>query len=71
MKLFNFKDYIRSWSVWVLGAVTVAPVLNDQTGIFTTLIPERYQPIAISILGIVGLIARAIKQTSALKTGGK
>lgn len=62
MQLFKFTDYIKSWSVWVLGLVTVTPVLNDQTGLISTLIPEQYQPLALSILGAVGLIVRAIKQ---------
>lgn len=30
MQFFKFKDYIRSWSTWVLGAVPVTPVLSDQ-----------------------------------------
>ena len=61
-KFFNLKDYLRSWSVWVLGLVTVAPVLNDQTGIISALVPADKQDVAISILGAIGLIARAIRQ---------
>lgn len=62
MQFFKFKDYAKSWSTWVLGLVTVTPVLNDETGLITSVIPEKYQPLAISILGAIGLIVRAIKQ---------
>lgn len=62
MQFFKLKDYFKSWSVWVLGLVTVTPVLNDQTGLISTLIPEQYQPLALSVLGAIGLILRAIKQ---------
>lgn len=62
-RFFSLKDYLKSWSVWVLGLVTVAPVLNDQTGIISALVPADKQDVAISILGAIGLIARAIRQT--------
>lgn len=62
MKLFKFKDFIKSWSVWGLGLITVTPMLNDHTGWVSAFIPEKYQPMAISILGAITLIARAIKQ---------
>lgn len=62
MKFFPIKDFFKSWSVWGLSLITVSPVLNDATGIISHIIPERYQPMAISILGAITLIARAIKQ---------
>lgn len=62
MLLFKFKDYIRSWSTWVLGAVTVTPVLSEQFSVISNLVPEHYRPYVITVLGVVGLIARAIKQ---------
>lgn len=62
MQFFKLKDYLKSWSVWGLSLITVAPVLNDQTGILSAVIPEKWQPMAISILGAITLIARAIKQ---------
>lgn len=62
MKFFNFKDLLKSWSVWGLSLITVTPVLNDQTGIISHLIPDAYQPMAVSVLGAITLIARAIKQ---------
>lgn len=62
MQFFKLKDYLRSWSVWVLGSVTVSPILNDQFGIFNYIVPAEYQPMAISLLGAVGLVVRAIKQ---------
>lgn len=66
MKFFKFKDLIQSWSVWVLGVVTVTPVLNDNTTLFT-FIPDEYKPIAITVLGLLGLAVRAVKQVNALK----
>lgn len=62
MKFFKLTDLLKSWSVWGLGLITVTPVLNENTGWITSVIPEKYQPMAISILGAITLIARAIKQ---------
>lgn len=62
MTFFKFKDYIKSWSTWVLSAVTVTPVLEANTGWVSAIIPSNWQPFAISILGAIGLVARAIKQ---------
>lgn len=62
MQFFKLKDYLRSWSVWVLGSITVSPVLNDQFGIFNHIVPTEYQPMAVSLLGALGLVVRAIKQ---------
>lgn len=62
MQFFKIGDYIRSWSTWVLGAVTVTPVLSDQFSVISNLVPEQYRPYVITALGVVGLIARAIKQ---------
>lgn len=62
LEFFKPKDYLKSWSTWVLGLVTVTPVLNDTTGIISSIIPQQYLPMAISILGAIGLIVRAIKQ---------
>lgn len=62
MQFLKFKDYIRYWSTWVLGAVTVTPVLSDQFNVISNLVPEHLRPYVITGLGVVGLIARAIKQ---------
>lgn len=62
MEFFKLKDYLRSWSVWVLGAVTVSPVVNDQFGVFDAVVPQEWKPFAVSLLGAVGLFVRAIKQ---------
>lgn len=64
MQFFKLKDYLKSWSTWVLGLVTVTPVINDTTGIFNMIIPQDHQSTAVSILGAIGLILRAIKQKS-------
>lgn len=62
MQFFKIKDYIRSWSTWVLGAVTVTPVLSEQFSVVNNLVPEQYRPYVITALGVIGLVARSIKQ---------
>nr|QTZ82757.1 MAG: hypothetical protein [Enquatrovirus sp.] len=67
MQFFKLKDLAKSWSVWAASAVTITPVLDVTTPIFN-FIPEQYKPIAITVLGLVTLVTRAIKQ---VKTFGK
>lgn len=62
MQLFKFKDYIKSWSTLVLGAVTVVPVLDANVEVVANFLPENWKPYFITVLGIIGLIARSIKQ---------
>lgn len=62
MQLFKFKDYIRSWSTWVLAGVTVTPVLNANVQAVADLLPEGWKPYFISVLGLVGLAVRIVKQ---------
>lgn len=62
MQLFKFKDYIRSWSTWVLAGVTVTPVLDANVQAIADFLPENWKPYFITGLGILGLIVRAIKQ---------
>lgn len=62
MQLFKAKDYLRSWSTWVLGAVTVAPVLDTHVETLANMLPENWKPYIVTGLGILGLIVRAIKQ---------
>lgn len=64
MKFFKFKDYIKSWSVWALGAVTVTPMLNDNVTWIAELLPEQYKGYFVTALGVIGLIARAVVQPS-------
>lgn len=64
MELLKFKDYIKSWSTWVLGAVTVVPVLNRNVEVVANLLPESWKSYFITALGVIGLIVRAIKQKS-------
>lgn len=66
MQFFRMKDMLRSWSNWVLTAVAVTPVVNETTPIFH-FIPEDYKPLAITVMAIIGLVLRGIKQASALK----
>lgn len=67
MQFFKFKDLAKSWSVWAASAVTITPVLDVTTPIFN-FIPEQYKPFAVTVLGLVTLVARAVKQ---VKTFGK
>lgn len=62
MKMFKFKDLIRSWSVWGLSALTILPILTENTEWVSVVVPEKYQPMALSLLGAITLVARAIKQ---------
>lgn len=62
MKFFNLKEYWSSWSVWVMSAITVTPVLTDNVQSLSSLIPEHYRGWFVTGLGILGLIVRAIKQ---------
>lgn len=62
MQFFKFKDYIRSWSTWILGAVTVTPVLNSTYEPLFAFIPDAWKPYVLSALGVLGLVARSIKQ---------
>lgn len=67
MKFFKLKDLAKSWSVWVLGAVTVTPILNDNVAWLADLVPEQYKGYFITALGVVGLIARAVVQPKLAK----
>lgn len=62
MQLFHWKDLCRSWSVWGLSVITLLPMLAENTSWVSAVVPEKYQPMALSILGAITLLARAIKQ---------
>lgn len=62
MQLFKFKDYIRFWSTWVLGAVTVTPILDANVEMVADFLPEHWKPYFVTALGAIGLVARLIKQ---------
>lgn len=62
MKFFNFKDYAKSWSTWVLASVTVTPVLDANVQAIADFLPDNWKPYFITGLGILGLVVRAIKQ---------
>lgn len=62
MKFFKLKDLLHSWSVWGLSAITVLPILTENTEWVSAVVPPKYQPMAISILGAATLLARAIRQ---------
>lgn len=58
MKFFKLKDYLNSWSVWVLTLLTVLPQINEQLQVVTDNTTATYT----SVLALIGLIVRAIKQ---------
>lgn len=62
MTFFKAKDYLKSWSTWVLAGVTVTPVLDANVEAFANFLPESWKPYFITGLGILGLIVRSIKQ---------
>ena len=58
MQFFKLKDYLKSWSVWVLGLLAVLPQINEQLQIVADNATSTYT----SILALIGLFVRAIKQ---------
>ena len=62
MQFFKLKDLLKSWSVWGLGLLTSAPVIDHFTGLISAVVPAEYQAVAVSVISAVTLIARAIKQ---------
>lgn len=62
MQFFKLKDLLKSWSVWGLGLLTSAPVIDHFTGLISAVVPAEYQAVAVSVVSAVTLIARAIKQ---------
>lgn len=61
MNFYKVKDLAKSWSVWAASAVAVTPVLDMSTGLFS-FIPEKYKPLAVTALGALTIVLRAIKQ---------
>lgn len=62
MQFFKFKDLAKSWSFQLASLVTVVPVINEASPLFS-FIPDQYKPWAITILGAAVMLARAVKQT--------
>lgn len=62
MQFFNFKDYAKSWSTWVLAGVTVTPILDANVQAIADFLPASWKPYFVTALGVVGLIVRVIKQ---------
>lgn len=62
MQFLKFKDYVRSWSTWVLAGVAVTPVLDANVQVVADLLPENWKPYFVTALGVVGLVVRVIKQ---------
>lgn len=62
MQFFKLKDLLKSWSVWGLGLLTSALVIDHFTGLISAVVPAEYQAVAVSVVSAVTLIARAIKQ---------
>lgn len=67
MEFYKAKDAIRSWSNWVLAGVAVTPILNANVEAVANLLPENWKPYFITLLGVVGLVVRQIKQKPAGK----
>lgn len=63
MKFFNVKDLAKSWSIWSASAVAITPVVDMSTGLFS-FIPEQYKPLAVTALGLLTIVLRAIKQVN-------
>lgn len=63
MKFFNIKDLAKSWSIWSASAVAIVPMVDMSTGLFS-FIPEQYKPLAVTALGLLTIVLRAIKQVN-------
>lgn len=61
MTLFSAKDYIKSWSVWALGALG-GFASADFAGLVEPFVPEHLKPVVYAGLSFLGLLVRAIKQ---------
>lgn len=61
MKFFKFSDYIKSWSVWVLGALG-GFATADFSGVVEAVVPDQYKPVVYAGFSFLGLLVRAIKQ---------
>lgn len=64
MTLFKFKDYVKSWSVWAMGAIGGFATLDFSSTYLDSIMPEQYKPIVYAGLSFLGLVVRAIKQKS-------
>lgn len=62
MQFFKLKDYLRSWSTWILAGVTVTPILDANVQAIADILPATWKPYFVTALGVVGLILRSIKQ---------
>lgn len=58
MQFFKLMDYLKSWSVWVLALLAVLPQLNEQLQLISHNATATYT----SVLALIGLLVRAIKQ---------
>lgn len=63
-KFFTFEQYIKSWSVWGIALMTVISGLSDHITAIANVLPDNVRHIVLTVLGVVTLIARAIKQPS-------
>ena len=70
MNFYKVKDLAKSWSVWAASAVAVTPVLDMSTGLFS-FIPEKYKPLAVTALGALTIVLRAIKQVHTVFSTGE
>lgn len=63
MKLVNnAKQFYKMWSVWAFAAISVIPLIEENWGYFSEIIPGEYHAYVVASFGIVGIILRVIKQ---------
>lgn len=62
MKLFAFKDVLKSWSIWAFGAIGGLATVDLSTTWIDGVIPEAYKPAAYAVLAAIGIVVRTIKQ---------
>lgn len=58
MKFFKLIDLLKSWSMWVFGLIAILPQVADQL----QLLGQQGNATLTTILAIVGILARSVKQ---------
>lgn len=62
LEFFKAKDYLKSWSVWAMGAIGGFATLDFSSTYLDSIVPEQYKPVVYGALTAIGLVARSIKQ---------
>lgn len=64
MWIKNADKWYKLWSVWAMVIITVYPWLVENWALFGEYVPEQYRPVFGSLLGLIGIVVRLLKQTN-------